>query len=255
MRVSVRYDHPPVRVRFLSRPNRFLARVERSGGGPPFLAHLPNPGRMRELLIPGRTRGYVIAAPAPGRATHWDLVSVGHGPALVSLDTRLGNRIVRPALAAGLLPEFGPGPWRPEVRVGAHRIDFGVVGDRSGAPPRALLEVKCSNLRLGTTAVFPDAPTERGRQHLDVLARAARRGRRAGVLFIVERSDVRAFAAHRELDPGFAAALDRARAAGVTVRARTVTVTPGGATWGRALPVVREVRRTSLVEASQSGPG
>ena len=191
---------------------------------------------MEELLVPNQTIGFVVPAAHHGRRTRYDLVSVYHGRELVSIDSRIGNRLVGSLLASHGLPELGPAPWISEFGWGAHRLDF-ASADRRGAIPRALLEVKCSNLRVGRTALFPDAPTARGRAHLDLLARAARRGLPCGVLFVVQRTDVREFRANRALDPEFARSLDRARAAGVRVWAFSARVRFDRVEWGRPLPV------------------
>ena len=45
------YKEKIVKGIFVSRPNRFVARVEIQGKTE--LCHMPNPGRMRELLFPG----------------------------------------------------------------------------------------------------------------------------------------------------------------------------------------------------------
>lgn len=232
---------PVVRVRFLARPNRYLA-VVRDGGGRRLEAHLPNPGRMEELLLPGLTTGWMVPAP-PGRSrrTAWTLVAVRHGRSTVSIDPGLSTRLVGRALAGCGLPGVPRGPWVPEVRVGRHRMDFGLPGP-TDRPWRALLEVKSSNLRVGRTAFFPDAPTERGRRHLDLLARHARGGRRSDVVFVVQRNDVDEFRPNARLDPAFAASLRRAASAGVRLHALTLRVRPGRAALGRSLPVVlREV--------------
>ncbi len=231
----VGYAGVPRTVRFLARPNRYLARVRSLAGGRPFLAHVPNPGRMEELLVPGTTVGYVVPAPGAARRTSFDLVSVRHGRSLVSIDARVGNRLAARALSAGLLPEVGRGTWRAEYPWEGGRIDFALPGP-SRDRPAALLEVKCSNLRVGSTALFPDAPTERGRRHVEALTRAARRGIPSAVLFLVQRHDVRAFTANRALDPKFARALDRARARGVRLRAQTTRIGPGTVAWGSEIP-------------------
>ena len=55
-------------ARFLRRPNRFLAVMEL--GGQEVLAHVPNTGRCRELLIPG-TEAVVQHHDSPSRRTAW----------------------------------------------------------------------------------------------------------------------------------------------------------------------------------------
>jgi sugar fermentation stimulation protein A len=103
-----------------------------------------------------------------------------------------------------------------------------------------LLEVKSSNLRVGPLARFPDAPTERGTRHMKALARACRSGIRTDVVIVVQRSDADAFAPNRALDPDFAEAFDRARAAGVGVSAYRLKVRPKELEWGEAIPVLKK---------------
>jgi sugar fermentation stimulation protein A len=231
--IEVRYTGTPRAVVFLDRPNRYLAWV-RGRAGAPFEAHVPNPGRMGELLRPGVSSGWAIPAAGPNRRTGFDLVSVRHRGGLVSIDSRIANRLVARALAEGAWPEMGPGPWKAEVPYGSSRIDF---GQAESDHCTALLEVKSSNLRLGPYASFPDAPTLRGARHLRELARAARRGVRASVLFAIQREDVSAFRPNEALDPEFARSLRAAARAGVVLSARTLRVRPGGVGWGRAVPV------------------
>jgi sugar fermentation stimulation protein A len=225
--VRVDYGRPARPVRFLARPNRYLAIVRDDRGRPPFEAHVPNPGRMEELLVPGETQGWVVAADGPERRTHFDLVAVRHGRTLVSIDSRIANRLVARALAAEAIPSLGGTGWRAEVQVGRHRFDFARFDPKTGVIS-ALLEVKSSNLKVGRWAMFPDAPTVRGREHLLALARARRRGIAAHVLFAIQRSDVDAFRPNRALDPEFARALDLARRAGVCVHAYRLRVRPEG---------------------------
>lgn len=231
------YPGPVVRVRFLSRPNRFLARVQ-DPKGRTLHAHVPNPGRMEELLLPGITMGWVVPARrGSSRTTEFTLVAVRHGRSTVSLDTGLANRLIGGALARKEIDALPPGPWLAEARLGHHRLDFGVP-DTGATDWRALLEVKSSNLRVGRAALFPDAPTERGRRHLEVLTRFVGRRRRADVLFAVQRDDVEEFRPNAALDPAFAAALGRAAAAGVGLHAFTLHVRPERACLGRRIPVV-----------------
>ncbi len=229
------YPAAPLRVRFLSRPNRYRAIVRPRGGGPSFAAHVPNPGRMEELLIGGETEGYAVPVNAAGRATAYDLVSVRHGRVLVSIDPRLSNRLAAQALEGGFLSGKPHGPWRPEVAYGASRIDFARVG--ADGQTTGLVEVKSSNLRVGRTALFPDAPTERGTRHLRALTFARRRGIFAGVLFLIQRPDVASFGPNAQLDPVFARALEAAARAGVRLWAVRLRVRPDGADWLGEVPV------------------
>ena len=197
---------------FEERLNRFLVRVERAGRR--HLCHLPNPGRLQELLHVGTP---VLLQPRPrhGRKTAHDLVAVRKGRVWVSVDTRLPNRAVGEWLAEGMLPEFRAyRKVRPEVPLGESRIDFLLRNGRD-----CYLEVKSCTLVEGDDALFPDAPTERGRRHVETLAEAAERGLRASVLFVVQRPDASLFRPREETDPAFAHALRDASMRGVEVYA------------------------------------
>lgn len=232
--VEVHYSGRSEPVRFLGRPNRYLARVRRLDTGQELEVHVPNPGRMEELLVPGETLGWIVGARGAQRRTSFDLVAVRAGRTTVSIDSRIANRLTAHALRSRSWRPRSRGRWVAEYAWQDCRFDFAVPG---GTGPVALLEVKSSNLRVGRTALFPDSPTVRGTHHLDVLAKAARRGVQAVVLFVVQRNDVEEFSPNRRLDPRFARSFDRALDAGVELLAREMIVRPGVVRWGRALPV------------------
>lgn len=229
-------------MRLVDRPNRFLVRV-RLADGRIRPAHLPNPGRLRELVRPG-ARGHVTRiAPAhrEGRKTTLTLINVERPRAAtgwVSVDSLLARPVVDRALAEGRIASLASwGPWRSEFRWGSCRFDHGVPGSASHPIPRALLEVKSSNLREGRTALFPDAPTTRGAHHAEVLGEFARQGGRAAVLFLIQRSDTDEFRPYGAMDPRFAHALEKARSNGVLLFAWDLRILADGVQWGKRLPV------------------
>ena len=80
---------------FLARPNRFRIEARLHATGDVVAAHCADPGRLRELLIPGVTV-YVSRADNPARKTAYDLRFVTHpeNGQLVSLDSRVPNALV-----------------------------------------------------------------------------------------------------------------------------------------------------------------
>lgn len=197
---------------------RFSALLEVDGV--PVLAHLPNSGRLTELLTDGAP-AWLIPKHGAARRTEWDLALVEYGGRLVSVDARLPNDLVFAALRARRIPELARYPHqRREAVVGASRFDF-LLAD--GAE-RCLVEVKSVTLVLDGCALFPDAPTARGSRHLRELAELARRREGAAVLFVVQRADAATFAANEAADPLFAALLRSAAGAGVLVRAYRCSV-------------------------------
>lgn len=217
MAARLKIEGEMVRARFLSRKNRFSVLAElveeggRAGKAGRFECHLPNPGRLKELLVPGAELLLRAAKDPQRRKTKFDVFAAVAGGETVIVDSRAANQILRVAFAAGDLPEFeGYELVRSEPDCGDSRLDFLLKGDRP-----AIVEVKSCTLVKGGIALFPDAPTTRGRRHLQELLRASSQGYRACVLFVVMRKDAAVFAPNDETDPAFGAALREAASGGV----------------------------------------
>ncbi len=214
---------------FRARPNRFIAHVEI--GGQLAVCHVKNTGRCRELLVPG-ARVWCQESGNPARKTKYDLIAVEKGTRLINMDSQAPNLAAGEWLAAG-----GLGPLtnlRPETVWGDSRFDFSFT--LAGKP--CLLEVKGVTLESEGHCAFPDAPTVRGARHLRELARAAREGLGAYVLFVIQMSDVTDLQPHWERDPDFAQALRAAEAAGVSILAMDCAVTPDSMVLRRPVPVL-----------------
>lgn len=223
-------EGPFLRGRFVSRPNRFVAHVHIGEAVRP--VHVPSSGRMAELLVPGAE--VLVRPTAAGRRTQGRLWGVRYQGSWVAIDTTIVRPLLARAFARNLLPELAPvATVRWEVAVGRHRID--VAWDDPGG--RVFLEVKSVTLVDRGVALFPDAPTERGRRQVQALAALARAGVRCHVLFLVQRDDGALLRPHFRHDPAFARALAEAARAGVGLHARSLLVGPGTLGIGPALPV------------------
>lgn len=199
---------------FLERPNRFLVMVKIEEAV--VSSFLPNPGRLGELLFPGSEVLLNEVSVKRHRKTKYDLIGVILDDQVVSVDTRVPNRLVLEALRNRELDEFLEYKViRPEYRYSHSRIDFFLANDVE----RCLLEVKSCSLVVEGVAIFPDAPTERGRRHLSELIKAKREGWRACILFVVQRSDAQRFAPNDATDPAFGALLRKAVKEGIEVYA------------------------------------
>lgn len=212
----MRYENME-RGRFLARPNRFIARVELSGGVE--TVHVKNTGRCRELLQPG-AEVWCQRADNPARKTGYDLVMVRKGERLINMDSQAPN-----AAAMEWLRHGGLGPLealRAETVHGDSRFDFSFI--REGVP--CFLEVKGVTLEDGGICAFPDAPTLRGTKHLRGLLQAASEGFGAYVLFVIQMADVCCLVPNDKTDPDFGLALREAAAGGVRVLAMDCAVTP-----------------------------
>ncbi len=207
----------------MERENRFAAQVILDGRQE--RVHVPNTGRMRELLLPGSVV-LLLGSDNPDRRTRYDLVVVETPDVSVSVDSRVPNAILSEALVAGTIPEFiYYDNVRPEHTWGDSRFDFLLENDDR----KALVEVKgCTLVKDDGLALFPDAPTQRGARHVRELTRATSEGYDTYVVVIVQRSDGRVFAPNDWTDRAFGDGLREAHEAGVRVMAYGTRVTRKG---------------------------
>ncbi|NQV50877.1 MAG: DNA/RNA nuclease SfsA [Candidatus Marinimicrobia bacterium] len=215
---------------FVARPNRFLSQVRIDGKLVD--SHVPDPGRLKELLFPGAR---VLVEPKPGvhRKTKFATVMVYSGAELISINSQLPNRFVRFCLDQKLIPELSD--WqvkKQEFTVGRSRFDF--LLEKGGL--EKLLEVKSATLVEEGIARWPDAVTARGTKHVRHLAESITPNRSAAVLYIVQRSDAIAFEPHWERDPVFAEALKTAVGQGIELLIYTSHLEPDSIKLGSAIP-------------------
>jgi sugar fermentation stimulation protein A len=236
------------------RYKRFFADV-RLASGEVVTAHCPNTGSLKGCLVEG-ARVWLRDSRDDRRKLRYTWQAVEVGGAWVNVDTGLPNRVVFEALLEGLVPQLaGYRALRREVAYGVgSRIDVLLSGHARRPGQRCFVEVKSTTLARGTTGLFPDAVTERGRKHLRELARAAEAGDRAVQLFFASREDVHAFRPADDIDPAYGAALRDAAGRGVEVMAFASRVTPDGLELGRRLRV--DLRPAAARRGGKSGsPG
>lgn len=204
---------------FLERPNRYLAKVTIEGVE--VFAHVPDPGRLPGLMIPGR-KVRLVYNPGPKRKTDYTLVLVRHGSLWVSVYPVFANALVKEALEKRSLPFLtGYEKFVSEVKMGNSRFDFQLEFGGS----LAYVEVKSVSLVEDTVGKFPDAPTERGVKHLQELIELRKQGTRAAVLFISQRSDTRSIVPNDAVDPKFGDWLRKAHEQGVELYGHNCKVT------------------------------
>lgn len=280
-------NRPLLEATFLARPNRFVAivSISRQDGLPePYQAdgtptsgaeregvqaHVADPGRLEELLIPG-AKVYLLPAQDAGseprkakgtkrkrraehqRKTAYTLVLVDYEGTLVSIDSRVPNELVYDGLSKGFFPELrGYHCIKREAGFGESRLDFRLSAnacpsrdpesqdkDSTVDIPDYLIEVKSVSLVRGTRALFPDAPTIRGARHMRELKDAVSEGLKASVIFVIQREDAQSFSPNDAMDPKFGVALREAVRSGVDVWAYTCRVSRESISLNRQVPVV-----------------
>lgn len=192
---------PLVEGAFLSRPNRFSVRC--MIGRREASVFMPNPGRMGELLLPGAELILADHGEQAFRKTRYTVMAVAYRDRIVFLHTHLNNVVARNLIDAHAIPGLRAfGIERTEVAVGDHRFDL-LLRDGEGD---LCLEMKSCTLSANGIAMFPDAVTERGRNHLLSLARMNREGRRGALLFLIHHGNANLFLPDYHTDFAFSQA-------------------------------------------------
>jgi sugar fermentation stimulation protein A len=253
--------------KFISRLNRFLALAKIDGEVTP--CFLPDPGRLKELLFSGarvimRKPDHAMSSKrdpqsrvnrgkigetgrsrGKDRKTEFDMLAVvfdegGENKKLVSLDCRLPNKLVSEALLRREIKEFQEyNRITPEYPYGSSRLDFMLEQHGNRNRKSCLLEVKSCNLVVDRVALFPDAPTKRGKRHLEEHMKAKASGNyyRACVMFVVQRDGAQSFEPNSSTDPEFAESLRQALTIGVEAYAYTVDFTQDHMTLLKSIPI------------------
>lgn len=223
---------------FISRPNRFIAKVRIDGNEE--TVHVKNTGRCRELLTEGCTV-YLEESDNPNRKTRYDLVAVeklrsGKPPLLVNMDSQIPNAAAEEWLRKGELFST-QAVIRREFTYGESRFDFRI----EDGGKVSFLEVKGVTLENDGSASFPDAPTERGVKHIHELIRAHREGFGAYILFVVQMKEIRELRPNDATHRAFGDALRLAEREGVKILAYDCIVTPDSMTIDKPIPIRTEL--------------
>ncbi|MDW8066644.1 MAG: DNA/RNA nuclease SfsA [Aquificaceae bacterium] len=173
-----------IKATFLERLNRFVGLV--SVCGQEYTAYIRNTGRLRELLFKGNT---VYLSTKTGKHP-FEILLIDYRGFLVCIDSHMAPK---------LYLEHAKTQATFEPRFGNKRFDLLM----EGRP----VEVKSVNLVKGYRALFPDAPTKRGKEHIEKLIQLSREGYKPLIVFVVQREDARVFSPNWEVDPDFSRAL------------------------------------------------
>lgn len=181
---------------FKQRYNRFAGEIKHQDKIES--AHIHDPGRLKELLIEGAE---VLFTESRGKLTYY-IKAIKKDGEWILLDSALHSKIAEKFLY--LLSEFSEiSELRREVPIGNSRIDFLV----DGIP----LEVKGVSLVKNGIALFPDAPTKRGRRHVKEIIE------HEGILLFLILRNAEKFAPNAETDIQFAQLLSKARNEGIKI--------------------------------------
>ncbi|WP_017728750.1 DNA/RNA nuclease SfsA [Halalkalibacterium ligniniphilum] len=224
---------------FIDRPNRFIVEVKLEHDEV-VTAHLPDPGRLIELLVPGCSI-WVRYVDDEKRKTKWSVVlcETQSGEGYVSLDTTLPNRLIAKGLQEKQIEPLKQWNFvRAEYLYGGSRWDFLLENEDK----QLLLEVKSVTLVENRIAHFPDAVTARGAKHVRELTEIQQTGNyETAILFVVQREDADVIRPAFHIDPFFSESLVEAARLGVQLYGHTNRLSLDGVALGKPIPIeVRE---------------
>jgi sugar fermentation stimulation protein A len=198
--------------------------VEVEVHGKTALAHLPNSGRLLTVLVPN-SEVYLVRRQRKGRKSSYDLFAVQRSHVPIIVDTRFSSVAARTSFQNELINSLkGYQVAKENVRVNGSLLDMLLQRGKQ----RFFLEIKCVTHVADKVAMFPDAPTERGRKHVNTLMRLVEQGCDSGILFSVQRPDAEKIRPYREMDPLFEQLLRKAVEKGVKVFTEMLVFKPLG---------------------------
>ena len=206
--------------KFIQRLNRFLAEIDMNGQK--VLAHLPNSGRMLTVLFPN-CRVFLVKKESAKRKSKYTMFAVQHNDISIIVDTRFANKITRTLIENKVFTPFRRyRVVKENVLINSSRIDF--LLERNGR--KFYLEVKSVSYVVNGVAMFPDAPTLRGRKHLKTLMKCLKEKFEAGVLFTVQRPDAKIVKPCYEIDLEFSNLLKDAHEKGLKIFTQMLVFKP-----------------------------
>ena len=229
--------HFDARGIFLKRLNRFVGLVDITWpfGEEKVKIHIHDSGRLSELLFAGNEILLKKPEREESRKTKWDLVAAKFDNQWVLTNSGLHRKIAEWIFARGI--PFGElKSITPEIKRGNSRLDFLL---KNSSDERIWVETKGCTLALNGRAIFPDAPTERGKRHVEELIELRRSGERAAIVFLVMRRDSLCFYPNIETDPEFSKSFFKAIAAGVEVYSLLFEFTPPKLIYKHQIPMCK----------------
>lgn len=229
----MKFTKPLLVGTLLQRYKRFFADVEFEGEK--ITIHVPNTGSLKGVIEKNLRQKCWFSL--HGDVTKklkgtLEAVQAANGT-WVGVNTANPNRIVQEAINKAILTEDSHFPhwakyrfYKPEHKISDKTRLDGVfcLKEADLQDPKSkkhFIEIKNTTLSQSVngepTALFPDAVTERGQKHLREMMELLDEGHSAELIFTVQREDVAAFAAAKEIDPEYARLLSLAKEKGMII--------------------------------------
>ncbi len=224
---------------FIERPNRFLAivEIEENGLKKQAKVHVHDPGRLKDILYPGN-RVLLRKAGNPKRKTGWDMIAGMISDNWILINSAFHRQISGWVIHNGIIDLFSNADnVLPEQKYGGSRLDYLLLKEGK----KIWIEVKGCTLANGKVASFPDAPTTRGKRHVEELIKAKEEGHESAIIILAFRPEAECFTANGIIDPAFARTFEEAVEKGVKVFPLLFSFDNGTIFYRSQLPMCKKV--------------
>tara|TARA_B100000131_G_scaffold321374_1_gene371933 strand:- start:1626 stop:2312 length:687 start_codon:yes stop_codon:yes gene_type:complete len=203
----MKFTYSLIKGKLVKRYKRFFADIEVNNEI--VTAHCPNTGSMMGLLDQGNDV-WITPNNDPSRKLKFTLEMIRSNKKIIGVNTHRANKIVQHGLENKLINEFKSiKNIKPEFKFSDNtRFDF--LCDKN------IIEVKnVTFTRLHDIAEFPDAITERGTKHLNMLIKSIKKGYKPFVLFLTQIQGINNFRIAKDIDQNYFDKYLNAKKAGV----------------------------------------
>ena len=244
----MQFSQKIIKGQFLKRYKRFFADFILDENT--CTAHVPNTGSLKSCSEPG-SPCLVSKSDDPNRKLKYTLEAIQAQKYWVGVNTSWPNKLAVEIFEKKLLDHWKNfDRYQLEVKISDEsRIDLLLWESKRATVdkwkqkdfetvlPIHVVEIKNVTLRVGNSAQFPDAVTERGQKHIRELVSLLEKGYSTEMLFIVQRDDVEFFQPAYDIDPKYGDLLKEAQQKGVIVTAMGFNVNPEGIVFSKKLPI------------------
>ncbi len=194
----MKFANKLVKAKFIKRYKRFFS-DHILENGKKVVAHCANTGAMTGVNITGMTT-WLLENNNPKRKLKWSWELCQINSTLIGVNTHNPNKIIEEAIINKNIAKLKDySSYKREVKYGENsKIDFLLTHRKKSD---CYLEIKNVHLsRKKNIAEFPDAITARGKKHMQELSKVKLSGKRAVILYLIQRNDCKYFKIAKDID-------------------------------------------------------
>jgi sugar fermentation stimulation protein A len=184
---------------FLKRLNKFLGLIEVKNSL--IYAHIHDPGRLEKILFDGNEILLKKFKKSEKRKTEYDVMFGKFLNDYILINSKLHNYIGEILIKKGFIENINRIlKIKREIKIENKRLDFLIFDENEG---EIYIEIKGCTFQEGKFALFPDAPTKRGREHLEKMCELLKMNKKIILIFLVFLPNAEYFSPNKFIDKDF----------------------------------------------------